>query len=148
MGANLDYKWTRWVLNYDAASLWQQLGQRWPVLAGHTHWLILAALLGVASLVGSLLIWRGPAPLPLRLWQPLRRRAARHGWQPLAGESLASWCERLADLRPSLARPLQQGAWLYRRWRYAPLSAEQRHHTLRQLQRRLRQICRRWDARH
>ena len=74
-GANLDYQWTRWVLNYDAASLWQQLGQRWPVLAGHTHWLILAALLGVASLVGGLLIWRGPAPLPLRLWQPLRRRA-------------------------------------------------------------------------
>ena len=46
VGANLDYQWTRWVLNYDAASLWQQLGQRWPVLAGHTHWLILAALLG------------------------------------------------------------------------------------------------------
>lgn len=145
-GANLDYQWTRWVLNYDAASLWQQLGQRWPVLTGHTHWLILAAVLGVASLVGGLLIWRGPTPLPLRLWQPLRRRAARHGWQPLAGESLASWCERLAGLRPSLARPLQQGAWLYRRWRYAPLSAAQRHRTFRQLRRRLRQICRRWDA--
>jgi transglutaminase-like putative cysteine protease len=91
VGANLDYQWTRWVLNYDAASLWQQLGQRWPVLAGHAPWLILAALPGVASLVGGPLIWRGPAPLPLRLQAALRRRAARHGWQPLAGESLASW---------------------------------------------------------
>ena len=145
-GANLDYQWTRWVLNYDAASLWQQLGQRWPALSGHTHWLILATLMGVASLVGGLLLWRGPTPARLRLWQPLRRRAARHGWQPQAGESLASWCERLADLRPSLARPLRQGAWLYRRWRYAPLSPIQRQRTLRQLRLRLRQICRHWDA--
>lgn len=144
-GANLDYQWARWVLNYDAASLWQRLGQRWPGLLGHTHWLILAALLGVAGLVGGLLLWTGPAPIRLRLWQPLRRRAARHGWQPLAGESLASWCERLASLRPALARPLQQGAWLYRRWRYAPLSAAQRQRTLRQLKRRLRQACRDWD---
>lgn len=145
-GANLDYQWTRWVLNYDAANLWQQLGQRWPALSGHTHWLILAALSGVATLVGGLLLWRGPTPARLRLWQSLRRRAARHGWQPQAGESLASWCERLADLRPLLARPLRQGAWLYRRWRYAPLSPTQRQRTLRQLRRRLRQICRRWDT--
>ncbi|WP_421142448.1 hypothetical protein, partial [Aeromonas dhakensis] len=48
--------------------------------------------------------------------------------------------------RSVMSMPLRQGAWLYRRWRYAPLSPTQRQRTLRQLRRRLRQICRRWDA--
>lgn len=144
-GANLDYQWTRRVLNYDAARLWQQVGLRWPALASHTPWLILTCLLGVATLIGTLLLWPGLALPHLRVWQPLLRRAARQGWQPHAGESLASWCERLIPLDPELARPLQRCAWLYRRWRYAPLSEQRRQQALRQLQRRLRQTCRLWD---
>lgn len=144
-GANLDYQWTRRVLNYDAALLWQQVGARWPVLASHTAWLILACLLGVATLVGTLLLWPGRAPPQQRLWRPLRRRAARLGWQPAEGESLASWCARLGSLAPQLARPLARCAWLYRRWRYAPLSPRQRQQVWQQLQRRLRQTCRTWD---
>ena len=144
-GANLDYQWTRRVLNYDAALLWQQVGARWPVLASHTAWLILACLLGVATLVGTLLLWPGRAPPQQRLWRPLRRRAARQGWQPAEGESLASWCARLGSLVPLLARPLARCAWLYRRWRYAPLSPRQRQRVWQQLQRRLRQTCRAWD---
>ncbi|MGY3893553.1 transglutaminase family protein [Aeromonas enterica] len=144
-GANLDYQWTRRVLNYDAALLWQQVGARWPVLASHTAWLILACLLGVATLVGTLLLWPGRAPPQQRLWRPLRRRAARLGWQPAEGESLASWCARLGSLAPKLARPLERCAWLYRRWRYAPLSPRQRQQVWQQLQRRLRQTCRTWD---
>ncbi|KAL8205092.1 UNVERIFIED_CONTAM: hypothetical protein K2H54_000255 [Gekko kuhli] len=145
-GANLDYQWTRWVLNYDAASLWQQLGQRWPVLAGHAHWLILTALLGVASLVGGLLIWRGPAPLPLRLWQPLRRRAARHGWQPLAGESWPAGASASPTSDPLSRGHCNRGPGSTGAGVMPPLSATQRHRTFRQLRRRLRQICRRWDA--
>src|SRR5690606_30074425 len=99
-GANLDYQWTRRVLNYDAARLWQQVGLRWPALASHTPWLILTCLLGVATLIGTLLLWPGRALPHLRVWQPLLRRAARQGWQPHAGESLASWCERLIHLDP------------------------------------------------
>ncbi|OSM53662.1 hypothetical protein WH06_03495, partial [Aeromonas salmonicida subsp. salmonicida] len=67
--------------------------------------------------------------------------------QPHAGESLASWCERLIPLDPELARPLLRCAWLYRRWRYAPLSEQRRQQALRQLQRRLRQTCQLWDKR-
>lgn len=145
-GANLDYQWTRRVLNYDAALLWQQVGARWPVLASHTAWLILACLLAMATLVGTLLLWPGRAPPQQRLWRPLRRRAARLGWQPAEGESLASWCARLGSLVPLLARPLERCAWLYRRWRYAPLSPRQRQRVWQQLQRRLRQTCRAWDG--
>ncbi|MGE6180327.1 transglutaminase TgpA family protein [Aeromonas salmonicida] len=146
-GANLDYQWTRRVLNYDAARLWQQVGLRWPALASHTPWLILTCLLGVATLIGTLLLWPGRALPHLKVWKPLLRRAARQGWQPHAGESLASWCERLITLDPELAQPLQRCAWLYRRWRYAPLSEQRQQQTLRQLQRRLRQTCQLWDKR-
>lgn len=145
-GTNIDYQWTRLVLNYDAASLWQRLGQWWPALAGYTAWLILALLLTVASAVAALLLWPASQPAQVRLWRPLLRRAAVRGWRPRSGESLASWCERLAQIKPQLRRPLLRCAWLYRRWRYAPLNAQQQQRVLRQFKRRLRATCRRWAS--
>lgn len=145
-GTNIDYQWTRLVLNYDAASLWQQVGQWWPALAGYSAWLILGVLLVVASVVGAVLLWPARQPQQLRLWRPLLRRAARRGWRPHDGESLACWCERMARIRPQLRRPLLRCAWLYRRWRYAPLSPQQQRRVLAQLKRRLRATCRRWST--
>ncbi|MBQ1784537.1 MAG: DUF3488 domain-containing transglutaminase family protein [Gammaproteobacteria bacterium] len=145
-GTNIDYQWTRLVLNYDAASLWQQVGQWWPTLAGYSAWLILGVLLVVATVVGGLLLWPSPQPTQVKLWRPLLRLAKRRGWRPREGESLASWCERLAVIRPQLRRPLQRCAWLYRRWRYAPLSPQQQRRVLAQFKRRLRVTCRRWST--
>ena len=49
------------------------------------------------------------------------------------------------NLRPDLAHPLLKSAWLYRLWRYAPLSDRQQRRCWRQLRRRIRQLVRRWD---
>ncbi|MFM5439615.1 transglutaminaseTgpA domain-containing protein [Aeromonas enteropelogenes] len=144
-GSNIDYQWSRWVLGHDASQLWQQLGQHWPVLAGQIPWLILASLMLVTLLVSLPLLWPGRQPPQQRIWSPLLKRGRKIGCSPAPGESLALWCEHLAQLRPELVHPLRQSAWLYRRWRYAPLNARQRQRYWRQLQRRLNQVCRRWD---
>ncbi|WP_439836759.1 transglutaminaseTgpA domain-containing protein [Aeromonas enteropelogenes] len=144
-GSNIDYQWSRWVLGHDASQLWQQLGQRWPALAGQIPWLILASLMLVTLLVSLPLLWPGRQPPQQRIWSPLLKRGRKIGCSPTPGESLALWCEHLAQQRPELVHPLQQSAWLYRRWRYAPLNARQRQRYWRQLRRRLNQVCRRWD---
>ncbi|GAB5992997.1 transglutaminase family protein [Aeromonas enteropelogenes] len=144
-GSNIDYQWSRWVLGHDASHLWQQLGQRWPVLAGQIPWLILASLMLVTLLVSLPLLWPGRQPPQQRIWSPLLKRGRKTGSSPAPGESLALWCEHLAQLRPELAHSLRQSAWLYRRWRYASINVRQRQRCWRQLQRRLNQVCRRWD---
>lgn len=144
-GSNIDYQWSRWVLGHDASLLWQQLGQRWPALAGQIPWLILASLMLVTLLVSLPLLWPGRQPPQQRIWSPLLKRGRKTGNSPAPGESLALWCEHLAQLRPELAHPLRQSAWIYRRWRYAPLNVRQRQRSWRQLRRRLNQVCRRWD---
>lgn len=144
-GNNLDYQWSRWVLGHDASQLWQQVALRWPSLAGQSPWLILLSLLLVALMVSLPLLWPAREPATLRIWQPLLRRGNAAGCTVQAGETLGQWCERLATLRPALSRPLLQAAWLYRRWRYGPLTPHQQKRCLRQLKRRVRQICQSWD---
>ncbi|MGL4765097.1 MAG: transglutaminase TgpA family protein [Aeromonas sp.] len=144
-GNNLDYQWSRWVLGHDASQLWQQVALRWPSLAGQTPWLILLSLLLIALMVSLPLLWPAREPAPLRIWQPLLRRGTAAGCTVQAGETLGQWCERLATLRPALSRPLLQAAWLYRRWRYGPLTAHQQKRCQRQLTRRVHQICQSWD---
>ncbi|QWL61978.1 DUF3488 domain-containing transglutaminase family protein [Aeromonas jandaei] len=144
-GNNLDYQWSRWVLGHDASQLWQQVALRWPLLAGQTPWLILLSLLLVALMVSLPLLWPAREPATLRIWQPLLRRGNSVGCTVQAGETQGQWCERLATLRPALSRPLLQAAWLYRRWRYGPLTPHQQKRCLRQLKRRVRQICQSWD---
>ncbi|WP_042010700.1 transglutaminase TgpA family protein [Aeromonas fluvialis] len=142
---NIDYQWSRWVLGHDAGQLWQQLGLRWPALAGHTPWLILASLMLVALLVSLPLLLPARLPPARRIWQPLLKRGKRSGYPPEPAESMGAWCERLARLRPDLAHPLLKAAWLYRRWRYAPLSERQQRRCWRQLRWRVRQLAQRWD---
>ncbi|TNI80154.1 transglutaminase TgpA family protein [Aeromonas sobria] len=144
-GSNIDYQWSRWVIGHDAGQLWQQIGLRWPALAGHTPWLILASLMLVALLVSLPLLLPARQPPERRIWQPLLKRGKRSGCPPQSAESMGAWCERLAQLRPELARPLLQAAWLYRRWRYAPLSERQQQRSWRQLKLRLHRICHCWD---
>ncbi|MFM5521158.1 transglutaminase TgpA family protein [Aeromonas jandaei] len=144
-GNNLDYQWSRWVLGHDASKLWQQVALRWPSLAGQIPWLILLSLLLIALMVSLPLLWPAREPATLRIWQPLLHRGNAVGCTVQAGETLGQWCERLATLRPALSRPLLQAAWLYRRWRYGPLTAHQQRRCLRQLKRRVRQICQSWD---
>jgi transglutaminase-like putative cysteine protease len=144
-GSNIDYQWSRWVIGHDAGQLWQQIGLRWPALAGHTPWLILASLMLVALLVSLPLLLPARQPPERRIWQPLLKRGNRSGYPPQPAESMGAWCERLARLRPDLAHPLLQAAWLYRRWRYAPLSKRQQRCSWRQLKRRLHRICHCWD---
>ncbi|MEM0549045.1 MULTISPECIES: DUF3488 and DUF4129 domain-containing transglutaminase family protein [Aeromonas] len=144
-GNNLDYQWSRWVLGHDASQLWQQVALRWPSLAGQIPWLILLSLLLVALMVSLPLLWPAREPATLRIWQPLLRRGTAAGCTVQAGETLGQWCERLATLRPALSRPLLQAAWLYRRWRYGPLTAHQQKRCQRQLTRRVHQICQSWD---
>ena len=76
---------------------------------------------------------------------PLRRRAARHGWQPLAGRAWPAGANGSPASDPPWRGRCERSAWLYRRWRYAPRRQAQRQRTLRQLKRRLRQACRDWD---
>lgn len=137
--ANLDYQWTRRVLNYDSNQLWLQLGHWWPSLRAHTAWLVLGALGAVAALVAGLLLRPARRPLLLRLWQPLQRYGQVLGLPPQPGESLSGYAERLL---PVAAQPrlLQRIAWLYRRWRFAPLHRQQQRRYLRQLKRRLHQL--------
>jgi hypothetical protein len=144
-GSNIDYQWSRWVLGHDASQLWQRLGQRWPVLTGQTPWLILASLMLVTLLVSLPLLWPGRQSPQRRIWSPLLKRGQRIGCVPAPGEAMAAWCERLAQQRPELAHPLRRSAWLYRRWRHAPLDRRQQRRCWRQLQRRLAQVCHRWD---
>jgi len=144
-GNNLDYQWSRWVLGHDASQLWQQIGQRWPTLAGQTPWLVLASLMLVALLVSLPLLLPARLPPAQRIWLPLLKRGRRSGCPPNPAESMAAWCERLARLRPDLAHPLLQSAWLYRRWRYAPLNERQQGRCWRQLRQRIRQLVQRWD---
>ncbi|MCF5838385.1 transglutaminase TgpA family protein [Aeromonas veronii] len=144
-GNNIDYQWSRWVIGYDAGQLWQQIGLRWPAVAGHTPWLILANLMLVALLVSLPLLLPARLPPERRIWQPLLKRGKRSGYPPEPAESMGAWCERLARLRPDLAHPLLKSAWLYRRWRYAPLSERQQGRCWHQLRRRIRQLVRRWD---
>ncbi|MEV3836268.1 DUF3488 and transglutaminase-like domain-containing protein [Aeromonas allosaccharophila] len=144
-GSNIDYQWSRWVIGHDAGQLWQQIGLRWPALAGHTPWLILASLMQVALLVSLPLLLSTRLPPERRIWLPLLKRGKRSGYPPQPAESMGAWCERLVRLRPDLAHPLLKSAWLYRRWRYAPLSDRQQGRCWRQLRRRIRQLVRRWD---
>lgn len=144
-GNNIDYQWSRWVIGYDAGQLWQQISLRWPALAGHTPWLILASLMLVALLVSLPLLLPAHLPPEQRIWQPLLKRGKRSGYPPEPAESMGAWCERLARLRPDLAHPLLKSAWLYRRWRYAPLNDRQQGRYWRQLQRRVRQLAQCWD---
>ncbi|WP_429066257.1 transglutaminase-like domain-containing protein [Aeromonas veronii] len=144
-GNNIDYQWSRRVIGYDAGQIWQQIGLRWPALAGHTPWLILASLMLVALLVSLPLLLPARLPPERRIWQPLLKRGKRSGYPPQPAESMGAWCERLARLRPDLAHPLLKSAWLYRLWRYAPLSDRQQGRSWRQLRRRIRQLVRRWD---
>ena len=144
-GNNIDYQWSRWVIGYDAGQLWQQIGLRWPALAGHTPWLILASLMLVALLVSLPLLLPARLPPERRIWQPLLKRGKRSGYPPQPTESMGAWCERLARLRPDLAHPLLKSAWLYRRWRYAPLNDRQQGRYWRQLRRRVRQLAQSWD---
>ncbi|WP_303846526.1 transglutaminase TgpA family protein [Aeromonas sobria] len=144
-GSNIDYQWSRWVIGHDAGQLWQHIGLRWPSLAGHTPWLILASLMLVALLVSLPLLLPARQPPERRIWQPLLKRGKRSGYPPDPAESMGAWCERLARLRPDLTHSLLQAAWLYRRWRYAPLSERQQRRSWRQLKRRLHRICHCWD---
>ncbi|MFR9721516.1 transglutaminaseTgpA domain-containing protein [Aeromonas diversa] len=142
--ASVDYHWSRWVLNYDASTLWQRLTTPWPSLRRHLPWLILGGLT-LFSLPLLLLLHDGEGRVA-RPWRPLLRRAARRELAPLAGESLPLWCERLAERLPELGHPLRRCAWLHRRLHYAPLSTRQRGRTARALKRRLRQVARNWSA--
>ncbi len=138
--ANLDYQWTRRVLNYDSNQLWLQFGHWWPSLRAHTAWLVLGALGAVAALVAALLLRPARRPLLVRLWLPLRRYGQALGLSPQPGESLSGYAERLLPLAAQ-PRLLQRIAWLYRRWRFAPLHRQQQRRYLRQLKRRLRQLA-------
>ncbi|MHA7000006.1 transglutaminase family protein [Aeromonas schubertii] len=142
--ASIDYHWSRWVLNYDASTLWQRLTAPWPSLRRHLPWLILGGLL----LCALPLLWllREEEPGVARPWRPLLRRATQRGLALQAGESLPLWCERMARQLPILSLPLRRCAWLHRRLHYAPLSKSQQAKAARALRRRLRQILRGWSA--
>ena len=99
----------------------------------------------VALLVSLPLLLPARLPPERRIWQPLLKRGKRSGYPPEPAESMGAWCERLARLRPDLAHPLLKSAWLYRLWRYAPLSKRQQGRCWRQLRRRVRQLAQRWD---
>lgn len=136
--ANIDYQWTRRVLNYDSNQFWQQLALSWPSLRAHTAWLMLGSLMAVAALMAGLLLRPARRPL-LFIWQPLRRYGQQLGLKEQPGESLSQYAERLLPLaaKPQLLRRI---IWLYQHWRFAPLTAKQQQRHLRQLKRRLRQL--------
>lgn len=139
--ANLDYQWTRRVLQYDSKQFWLRLGDWWPSLRPHTAWLVLLALVCVAGGIAWLLLKPARQPLALRLWRPLLGYGKKLGLPPQHAESMSSYAQRL-PAPPRYPRLLQRIVWLYQRWRFAPLSRQQQRRYLRQLRWRLRQLRR------
>ena len=74
---------------------------------------------GVVGLVGGLLLWTGLAPIRLRLWQPCAGAPPATAGSPWRGRAWPAGAN--GSPASDLARLRERGAWLYRRWRYAPV---------------------------
>ncbi|MEB3199722.1 MAG: DUF3488 and transglutaminase-like domain-containing protein [Synechococcaceae cyanobacterium] len=136
----LDIAWARWWLGYDR----QQQEQLLNLLLGdERRWLgLLLLVIVAASLAGGLMWLQWLAGRPrgdrlLRELNPLLTRLQRRGLQPLPGETLPRFGQRVAQRWPPLQDDMEAVVGLAQRIRYAPPGPEPPDWG------RLRRLCRR-----
>lgn len=120
--AELDYRWTLWVVNYDAGRQRRLLG--W--LDSEALWARAAWLLGggvvLLGLV-SLGLWWGRRPAPeaeaVRLYRRACRKLVRRNLGPLPGETPQAYAQRLTQAQRPEAATMTQIAALLGQLRYA-----------------------------
>jgi transglutaminase-like putative cysteine protease len=137
----INYQWTRLVLNYRDDTQQQFLQQ---LLGGLQPWRIAAFLVGGGLLlfgtVALLLFWRRrPPPLPpaQRLYQQLCRRLARLGYPRPAGMAPGDYARHVAAQQPQLAW-VAEATRCFEALSYRPLSEAQRRALLKRLRRLVR----------
>jgi hypothetical protein len=118
-----NYRWQRWVLNYDQESQWELLKN----VLGEVHWWKLSALIlgGLALTLGlstGYLWWRNrPAPVAaeLQAYHRLCRAAGKLGCGKRAGETPRQYLRRLSQLLPHHADELAEFEQLFERALFA-----------------------------
>lgn len=112
----LDYRWQIWVMGFDR--------QRQRELLGDSRWqgLLALAAMAMALLAGLLPLLRTPpaGDAARRQLERLLKLLQRRGHRLEAGESLASYCQRVGKHEPALAAPLAELQQRYEAWRFGP----------------------------
>jgi transglutaminase-like putative cysteine protease len=93
-----------------------------------TLWVLLIGLIGLALIiVVSWLRWVAPPLNPDRIHADLYRYGRRIGIQPVAGDSVAEYADRLAQAAPAARRPIERVATLLTAhlYRAAPLTSSE-----------------------
>ncbi|WP_115717206.1 transglutaminase TgpA family protein [Gallaecimonas mangrovi] len=136
--ALMDYRWNRWVLNYDSGRRQQLLG--W--LLGNHNGLSAALLFGglLLVLLVALHWWtrRDLAPVQKAVSRCYLKGCAKTGLNREPGEAPGDFALRVARLKPQLAEPWQQITALYQQLRYQQSDAG----LLKELKRRVRALPR------
>ena len=139
--ADLDYRWSVWILIYNSSAQ-QDLLKRWLAdgLGGRLALLAGGSLLaiGLAAALGWLYRPRPRLDPLLRLYQQATARLSRSGWPRQPDETPSQYATRLADVEHPAAATLQLLTRHYLQLRYAgraPTAADWQ--LLRQLLRRI-----------
>lgn len=136
--ALMDYRWSRWVLNYDGQRREQLLSR----LLGTSDWLPAALLFG-GLLLGALLLlhwWsnRRQAPAMTAAARLYLKGCKKMGLARLPGEGAQAYALRVAEHRPELAPLWNQLTGLYQQLRYGDQDPER----LKALKRQVRALPR------
>ncbi len=139
--ADLDYRWSVWILNYNSSAQ-QDLLKRWLAdgLGGRLALLVGGSLLAVGIAAGLGWLYR-PRPRRdplLRLYQQATERLRRGGWPRHPDETPSQYATRLAGIEHPAAATMQLLTRNYLQLRYAGRAATPADwQLLRQLLRRL-----------
>lgn len=138
--AELDYRWTLWVVNYDGSR--QQRLLSW--LGSEALWARAAWLLGGGLLLAALVslgLWWGRRPVPealaVRLYRRACRTLTRRGVGPTPGETPQAYAQRLTQIARPEAEVMTEIAALLGQLRYAKTTKPGTLARLRRLVRRL-----------
>lgn len=143
--ASLDYKWTRWILNYDKADQ-EALLQR--LFGSDTHWAfylrVLAGLVGVVLLVVAFMWYQQKnnqfSDKVSRLYHQLLQKLAQQGLRKPVGMTAAEFGVLVSEKYPTVAQEWQSLVILIDGLNYRNLSIEQRKALYKQLKLRVANI--------
>src|SRR5690606_34547344 len=129
---SLNYYWQLWVLSYDN----QRQKNLWQSVLGIRDYQNALYMLGSSFMVFFVLasLWVGwrlrpqPPSAFMLAWQRLQVRGQRLGVEPLAGETAAQYCQRLAQAAPGSAALLHWLGQEVNRVLYQPDVDEQVQH--------------------
>lgn len=119
----LDYRWQRWVLDYDTEKqqniLTKYLGD---ITITKMIMVVVIPLILVALMIGiglfrSSFIRQSPER---KLYRELQKKLERVGVQTRKGEPVRQYCNRAVEQCPHLKQPLEQIANRFEKWLYKP----------------------------